>query len=130
MIASLLAAANRTYVEVMIEQLISASERGPFFARFSTLHRGAPVTLRVAAETEISNQPFRGVSADGPDLVVHTGANRTHLDHRVDHVAAVQLVQTDEGADAALVLTSDDGTRTEVRFRWPLRSDLLDPGVE
>lgn len=116
----------------MIEQLISASDRDPFFARFSRVHRGAPVTLRVAARAEVIEQPFRGVSADGPDLIVHTGsgADRSPVAHRVDHVAAVRLEQTDEGADAALVLTSDDGTRTEVRFRWPMQADLLEPAVE
>lgn len=115
----------------MIEQLISASDRDPFFARFSLVHRGAPVTVRSAARIEVREQPFRGVSADGPALIVHTGSGVDKPQpHRVDRVAAVRLEQTDEGADAALVLMSDDGTCTEVRFRWPMQADLLDPAVE
>jgi hypothetical protein len=115
----------------MIERVISASDRDPFFAWFSSAHLGAPVTVRMAARTAVSHQPFRGVSVDGPDLIVHTGFGVDEPQpHRVDRVAAVRLEQTDEGADAALVLMSDDGTCTEVRFRWPMQADLLDPAVE
>lgn len=109
----------------MIER-VPAADRSSFLAHFSELHAGALVTLRVGARDEVVDQPFRGVSADGADVIVSTGDHG----HRVPHVADVRIEQTDEGADAAIAMTSDDGTRTEVRFRSPIRADLLDPAVE
>ena len=109
----------------MIER-IPVAGRSSFLTHFSELHAGALVTLRVGARDEAIDQPFRGVSVDGADVIVITGDRG----HRVAHVADVRLEQTDEGADAAIAMTSDDGTRTEVRFRSPIRADLLDPAVE
>lgn len=112
----------------MTEQDIPAAERQPFFARFSELHEGALITLRVGAHDEVVNRPFRRVSSDGADILVDAGD--AHRSHRIPHVASVRLEQTDEGADAAIAMISDDGTRAEVRFRSPIRADLLDPAVE
>ena len=109
----------------MIER-IPVADRSSFLAHFSELHAGALVTLRVDARDEVVDQPLRGVSADGVDVIVSTGDHG----HRVPHVADVRVEQTDEGADAAIAMTSDDGTCTEVRFRSPIRADLLDPAVE
>ena len=116
----------------MIEQNIATADRAPFFARFSKLHRGSLVTLRVNARDEVVDQPFRGFSEDGADVVIHTGdgPKAPHLGHRVSDAARVALEQTDEGADAAVAIVSRDGTRTELRFRSPIRADLLDPAVE
>ena len=116
------------YVEAMTEQDIPTAERQPFFARFSKLHEGALVTLRVGARDEVVNRPFRRVSSNGADIIVDAGD--AHRGHRIPHVASVRLEQTDEGADAAIAMISDDGTRAEVRFRSPIRADLLDPAVE
>ena len=112
---------------------IAPAERPAFFARFSRLHKGALITLRIEAHDEVVDQPFRGVSPDGEDLVIHTGDGDglPHHGHRVAHVANVRLEQTDEGgADAALEITSDDGLHTAVVFHSPMREDVLDPAVE
>jgi hypothetical protein len=116
----------------MSERQISGSARAPFFASLSRLHAGALVTLRVGAHDEVVDEPFRGVSEDGGDVVIHTGdgPDAAHLAHRVNHPASVALLQTDEGADVAVEILSKDGTRTEIRFRSPIRADLLDPAVE
>ena len=116
----------------MIDRTIAIADRSSFFGCFSKLHAGTLVTLRVDARDEVVDQPFRGLSVDGADVVVSTGngADAPHHGHRVLHVADVRIEQTDEGADAAIAMTSDDGTRTEVRFRSPIRADLLDPAVE
>jgi len=45
-------------------------------------------------------------------------------------VRRVLIEQTDEGADAVIAITSEDGTRTEVRFRSPIRAELLDSALE
>jgi hypothetical protein len=112
----------------MNEQDIPAASRQPFFARFSRLHQGALITLRVGARDEVVNRPFRRLSIDGADVVVD--AIDGLGSHRIPHVASVRLEQTDEGADAAVSMLSEDGTRAEVRFRSPMRADLLDPAVE
>ena len=116
----------------MNARVIAATDRSSFFSCFSKLHAGALVTVRVDTRDEVVNQPFRGVSVDGTDVIVITGdgAGAPHHGHRVLHVADVRLVQTDEGADAAIAMKSDDGTRTDVQFRSPIRADLLDPAVE
>jgi hypothetical protein len=116
----------------MIERDIAAADRTPFFASFSKLHAGALITLQIGAQTEISDQPFRGLSVDGADVIVHTGdrADKPHHGHRALRVRRVWLEETGEGADAAVVMTSDDGTLTAVRFRSPMRADLLDSTVE
>jgi len=110
----------------MIQQEISATDREQFFGTFSRLHDGAFITLRVNAREEAVRKPFHGVSWEDGGLVVHAGSDS----YRVFHVAKVRLEQTDEGADVAIAITSDDGTRTEVRFQSPVRADLLDPAVE
>lgn len=116
----------------MVERDIPATERQRFFATFTRLHHGAPVTLRVDAHEVAGDQPFGGISVDGADVVVYVGngAAREQLTHRVPYPGKVRLEQTEEGADAALDLTSNDGEHTVVRFRWPMRADLLDPAVE
>ena len=116
----------------MNAQVIAPTDRSSFFSRFSKLHEGALVTVCVDARDEVVNQPFRGLSVDGADVIVSTGhgAGAPHAGLRVLHVADVRLEQTDEGADAAIAMSSEDGTRTDVRFRSPIRADLLDPAVE
>jgi len=130
--AALSGARGRLYVGIMIERDIATAERAPFFSRFSKLHAGALVTLRVGARDEVVDQPFRGVSEDGTDVVIRTGkgSGAPHAGHRVPNAVAVALEETDEGADAAVAIVSRDGSRTELRFRSPMRADLLDPAVE
>jgi hypothetical protein len=38
--------------------------------------------------------------------------------------------QSDEGADAAVDISSGDGTQTTLRFRSPALPEILDPAVE
>ena len=115
----------------MNARVIAATDRSSFFSYFSKLHAGALVTVRVDARDEVVNQPFLGLSVDRDGIIVSTGNGEGSPHHdRVLHVADVRLEQTDEGGDAAIAITSDNGTRTEVRFRSPIRADLLDPAVE
>ncbi len=87
------------------------------------------MTVRIDAREEVHDVPLRGICCDGDDLVVSFTGHTDHA-HRVLHVIDVRLEQTDEGADAALELTSENRTHTEVRLRWPMQADLLDPAVE
>lgn len=83
------------------------------------------MTVRIDAREEAHDLPLRGICRDGEDVIVQTD----HA-HRVPHVVDVRLEQTDEGADAALELISENRTHTEVRLRWPMQADLLEPAVE
>lgn len=116
----------------MTEQNILRPDLDRFFAVFSRVHRGEWVTLRVGEYEIAGDQPLQNVMRDGEDIVVEVGegAERDHLGLRVVHPQEVKLEQTDGGADAAVEMTGSSGERTVVRFRWPIRPDLLDPAVE
>jgi len=116
----------------LVTRDIAGSERSAFFSRINRLYTGALVTVRVNDREQMVNQPFHGISPDEADFFIHAGdgSGRTHVAHRVANVSAIQIEQTPDGADAGLVFSSRDGTRTEVRFQSPLRADLLDPCVE
>lgn len=116
----------------MIERTIPDAERKPFFDSFSRLHRGAIAKLTVGTRDMVASRPFRGISCDHSNLVVHIGdgAEQFHLGHAVPQVDDVRLEQTDEGADAALKMTSNDGTLTVLRFQSPVLPELLEPAVE
>ena len=104
-----------------------------FFNRFSRLHDRALVTVNVSAPEvgeidAVRDQPFNGISSEGDELILHIGP---HLNHRILHVDSVRLKETDEGgADAEIDIDAIDGIRTVVRFRSPMRADLLDLAVE
>ena len=121
----------------MRTQTVSPRRWRSFFRDFSLTHAGALVAISVTEpgiglEYEVVNQPLRGISEDGDEIYIHIsdGAERPHIGHRVEHVDAIQLQQTDEGADAAVDITSVDGTRTVIRFRSPALPEVLNPGVE
>jgi hypothetical protein len=121
----------------MKSRTISKREWQSFFRDFSRIHAGALITMHVTGPDVGSNhekaaQPLRGISEDGNEIFIHIGDGnrRPHVEHRVQHVKAIRLQQTDEGADAAVNITSIDGTRTSVRFRSPALPEMLDPAAE
>ena len=121
----------------MRSRTISDNEWRSFFRDFSRIHDGALINISVAApgersHDEVMNQSLRGISEDRRDVFVHTGngAGRSHLARRVRNVDSILVQQTDDGADAAVDISSIDGTHTTVRFRSPALPELLDPGVE
>ncbi len=108
-----------------------------FFRGFSRIHTGALITMNISsplvgAHDEVFDQPFRGISEDGNEIFIHVGDGREHphLECRLQRVWAIQVQQTDEGADAVVDITSLDGSHASVRFRSPALPELLDPGVE
>src|ERR1700690_706671 len=121
----------------MRTQIVSPREWHSFFRDFSRMHDGAPITINVTgpeidAGDEIVDQPFRGISEYGDEVFVHVGGSSEYprLDHLVQHADMIHLNQTDAGADAEVDISSLDGTRTTVRFRSPMLSELPDPAVE
>ena len=122
----------RAYVADMNARIIPAADRPSILSCFSKLHAGALVTVRVNARDAVKDQPLRELSVDRSDILVRTGRATDPFPQgfRVPRVADVRIEETGEGADAAVTMTAIDGTRTEVRFRSPMRDDVLDPLVE
>lgn len=79
---------------------------------------------------EVSEQPFAGITADRSGIVVQVARGNSHLEHTVAEPSAVRFEETVEGALQGIEVDSRDGSRTTVRFRSPVRADLLDPLVE
>ena len=116
----------------MIERTIAAANRPAFLSDFSRLHSGALATLRVGGREVIIDRPFRGFSRDRDGVIVHIGdgVHDLHSAHPVPHVVDVRLRQTNEGFDAAVAMTSRDGTRTQLQLASPVHADLYDRDVE
>ena len=109
-----------------------------FFDSFSRQHEGWLVNLEVITDkgrlVEVNNKPLVGVSSD-----THQKANRVdisigltpeeHSAHEISGVTHVRFLRTDSGADEGLELVSEDGTRTVIRFRAPIRPEMLDGKV-
>jgi uncharacterized protein DUF5335 len=78
----------------------------------------------------VRDVPLQGVVADfnrAPTLTVMVGDRPdTHLTHQVMNPKALEFEETDAGAISALVVRSDDGTKTEVEFRSPMRPEEVD----
>jgi hypothetical protein len=107
---------------------------------FTIAHEGWLVSLEVfggdfGAQPEITNLPLLGVSADrvNHDGTIAVSVARSaveHLTHVVRHVARIYVEQADDGATAALLIESVDGTRTVLQLRAPTsRSRADDPPV-
>ena len=103
---------------------------------FTTIHEGWLVSLDVlgpdiGAQPELHNLPLLGVSADraNHDGTVAVSAARStteHLTHFVHGVTRIYVEQTDDGADVALQIESDDRTRTILRFRAAALPETVD----
>jgi len=107
---------------------------------FTMAHEGWMVSLEVfdlepSPQPAVANLPLIGVSADRVDHdgTVAISVARSAGEHftRVIHdVTRIYLDQSDDGATAALLIESADGSRTSVHLRaTPLRDrpSVLDP---
>jgi hypothetical protein len=96
---------------------------------FTIAHEGWLVSLdvfggEIGAQPEITNLPLLGVSADRVDhdgtIAVSVARSATeHFTHIVRGVARIYFEQADDGATAALLVESVDGTRTVLQLRAP-----------
>ena len=102
----------------------------------SRSYDGAIVSLEivggdVGAEEEVLDQPLRGITSDPSGVTVQIEkAGGIHLDHHVEHPQKLRIVETDEGALIAVEIEDIEGIHSLVRFRSPMRPDILDPAVE
>jgi hypothetical protein len=103
---------------------------------FTAAHEGWLVSVDVlgediGAEQEVEDVPLIGVSMDrdDPDNTIDIAVARSsteHLTHIVRQVGHIYVERTSEGADAAVEFESNDGTRTILRLKSPLRTELVD----
>lgn len=116
---------------------IPKNEWTKFFDSFSRKHEGWLVNLEIfgpeiGAQVEQQHLALEGITDEwdevgGNTIMIMTGAKPDdHITHSITHPTAVSLEQTDEGADAALAIKSNDGTTTLLRFRSAVLPELVD----
>ena len=121
----------------MSTQEIPREEWTAFLDSFSRQHAGWLSTVEVlgsaiGAQIAVREQPLSGISAelkgvqkDSISILVGDRPDRhvTHIIHAPSHV---RLKETEDGAHEALQIESESGVTTLLRFRSPVRSELLD----
>lgn len=116
---------------------IPKNEWTPFFDSFSRKHEGWLVSLEIfgleiGAQVEQRQLALEGIAhesdeVEGNTIMIMIGVKPDdHITHSISHPTAVSLEQTDEGADAALAIKSDDGTTTLLRFRSAVLPEMVD----
>jgi len=115
---------------------VPPDEWGLFFDSFSLRHEGWLVNLAVLdqADSQLKDEatalPLEGIAADEKDgeniISISVGKEGTaRLRHEIKAPISVRLVQTDDGADKAIEITSRSG-KTMLEFRIPAHLDTLD----
>ena len=67
---------------------------------------------------------------EGNAIMIMTGGKANdHVTHTISRPTAVSLEQTDEGADAALAIKSEDGVTALLRFRSAVLPEMVDAMV-
>ena len=103
----------------------------------SRKHEGSLVKLEIfgpeiGAQVEERELALEGITAaldqtEGNTITIMTGVKLDdHITHSVTGPTSVSLEQTDEGADAALAITSGDGLTTLLRFRSAVIPEMVD----
>lgn len=120
----------------MPTQEIPAQDWESFFDMFSRQHEGWRANVEVlggeaGAGLEAREMPLVGITADVKDrsraiAIILRQKGSEHLTHIVSEPKTVRLKQTEEGADEALAIESADGITTLLRFRFPMRTEMLD----
>jgi hypothetical protein len=94
-----------------------------FFEGFSRRHQGWLATLRVlddrlGAQTEARELPLEGIVADDDKISIHLGERPDrHIAHPVARPERVWIEVEEGGAEYAVEVESDSGTRTILEFR-------------
>jgi hypothetical protein len=105
-----------------------------FFEGFSRRHLGWLSTLevlreRLGAQTEARELPFQGVFAegDGDRVTILVGRDaQEHLAHVVEDPRRLWVEVGEGGAEAALDIESEDGTKTILEFRSIVAPEMVD----
>ncbi len=119
----------------MPNRLIPRSEWFRFFDDFSRRHQGWLVTVRVldptiGSQVEVRDLPLEGMvsraDARGP-ISLHLGNTpSSNVEHEIRSPREVWLEVSERGADQALEVLSQDGSKTIVEFRVPALPEEVD----
>jgi len=103
---------------------------------FSARHEGWLVSLDVVAPTfgvqaQIRELPLRGVTAEagprGPAITISAArADGEQITHLIPSPTHVRIERTNEGADVALEIESDEGLAAILRFKTTAPSNAVD----
>ena len=106
------------------------------FNAFNAMHEGWLVSVEVlnsgiGAQMEVENLPLMSVSAAATDVdpavTISAGdAADRHISHTIRGARRVHIERTDEGADAAMQIESEDGTLTILRFKSARLPETVD----
>lgn len=125
----------------MLTKEITRSEWPSFFNKFSRAHEGWLATLEIlgpeiGAQVEERELAFEGITNESDDelhgrtiMIMSGGKADDHVTHTISRPTAVSLEQTDEGADAALAIKSEDGVTALLRFRSAVLPETVDSMV-
>ncbi len=110
----------------MRNRLVPRSEWFSFFDEFSRRHEGWLVTVRVlhpsvGSQVEARDLPLAGIvsraDASGP-ISLHLGTTaERNIEHEIFSPRQIWVELSDQGAEEALGVMSEDGTKTIVEFR-------------
>jgi hypothetical protein len=106
---------------------------------FSARHDGSLISLDVVArplgvQPQIRELPLRGVTVEssprGRAIVISAArADGEHVTHLIPSPTRVSIERTNEGADIALEIESEEGLAAILRFKTPAPSDPVDTRV-
>ncbi|MEX0880375.1 MAG: DUF5335 family protein [Thermoanaerobaculia bacterium] len=111
----------------MRNRLVPRSEWFRFFDEFSRRHQGWPATVHVlspklGSQVEARDMPLEGIvsraDATGP-ISIHLGSAppRSNIEHEIEDPRQVWVELSEAGAEEALDVESEDGTKTVIQFR-------------
>jgi uncharacterized protein DUF5335 len=103
---------------------------------FTNVHEGWLVSLEtlgpdIGAQPQIENLPLLGVACDRIDrdgtVAISVARSATeHFTHVIHEVTHIDIEQASDGADAALLVESADGTKAVLRFRAAALPETVD----
>jgi hypothetical protein len=120
----------------MATREIKRDEWREFFDSFSKQHQGWLVTIEMLGpdlgdQVEARELPLEGITietSDGNETQIEIIAGEkpdSHISHTVTSPKRIWLKQTDEGADEALEIESEESA-VLLRFRSAVRPELVD----
>lgn len=110
----------------MRNRLVPHAEWRSFFRGFSERHEDWLVTVRVlspalGSQVAARDLPLEGIvpgPAVGGPIAIHLGrVPERHVEHVVEEPKRVWVELSEEGAEAALEIESNDGAKTILQFR-------------
>jgi Family of unknown function (DUF5335) len=110
----------------MRNRLVPHAEWRSFFRGFSERHEDCLVTVRVlspalGSQIAARDLPLEGIvsgPAVGSPIAISLGrAPERHVEHVVEEPKRVWVELSEEGAEAALEIESNDGAKTILQFR-------------